>query len=599
MSAIEYRPSIDGLRAVAVMAVLLFHLSPELLPGGFVGVDIFFVISGYLITRIIDSECESGGFSFSRFYQRRISRIFPVFAAVTFAVLLGASLFYSPQDFASAGAVAVYAAFSATNIKLMGQGNYFKVSPDAQPYLHYWSLAVEEQFYLLFPVVISLAARWKVSRRKRVAGVALVALVSLGACVYLTGRNPTRAFYLLPTRAWELLAGCLLGLEPFVDASRLSIGIRRCLSIGGALLLGISFAWIRERMPFPGFVAVLPVVGTTMMIACPEEAQTLIQRMLSHRVCVFIGKISYSLYLWHWPVYCFIDYSWYDRPAMMLLVSKVVATTVLAWLSYRLLESPLRSWLNRPERKSLSFSLCGILVIVIAWLGYTIRRENYVSVSPDQVLSGGVTFAVAADRPRVVLMGDSHGAMYGKTLKELSREMDFTVHIISTQGNTPLPDSQVYRDSLAFLEKTRPQVTVMVLDWSSKLGNRPERLQTALTAIMPTTGHLILITQPPVLPRDASRDEFRQHGVHPVKEDADAAVKRQSANEYVRSLQSDRVKVLEVDSYFLTPEGEIRFTDSQGRQNYHDFTHLSGNGTDQIKDELRRELSAALHTKPR
>lgn len=594
MSAIEYRPSIDGLRAVAVMAVLLFHLHPDLLPGGFVGVDIFFVISGYLITKIIDSECESGGFSFSRFYQRRISRIFPVFAVVTFAVLLGASLLYSPQDFASAGAVAIYAAFSATNIKLMGQGNYFKMSPDAQPYLHYWSLAVEEQFYLVFPVVIYFLVRWKMSRGKRVALVALAALVSLGACIYLTGRNPTRAFYLLPTRAWELLVGCLLGLDPFVHASRFSPGIRRGLSVGGALLLGVSLAWIHEKMPFPGFVAALPVVGAAMIIACPEDAQTLIQRSLSHRFCVFIGKISYSLYLWHWPVYCFIDYSWYDRPASMRIASKVTITIVLALLSYRLLESPLRSMLNRPERKRLSFLACGIVVVLISLLGYSIRRENYVSVSPDDVLSGGVTFAAAADRPRVVLMGDSHGAMYGKVLKELSREMDFTVHIISTQGNTPLPDSRVYRDSIAFLEKTRPTVTIMVLDWSSKLDKHSERLQTALAAILPSTNHVILLTQPPVLPQDASRDAFREHGMHPVKENADVAAKRKSANEYVRSLQSDRVKILEVDAFFQTPTGEIRFTDSRGRQNYHDFTHLSGNGTDQVKAELRRELSVAL-----
>ncbi|RLS41757.1 MAG: acyltransferase [Planctomycetota bacterium] len=595
MSAIEYRPSIDGLRAVAVIAVLLFHFTPVLLPGGFVGVDVFFVISGYLITKIINAECERGEFSFSRFYQRRISRIFPVFAAVTFAVLIGASLIYSPQDFASAGAVAIYAAFSATNIKLMGQGNYFKMSPDAQPFLHYWSLAVEEQFYLVFPVLVYFAARWKMSRGKLVVCVALVAMVSLGACVYLTERNSTRAFYLLPTRAWELLAGCLLGLDPFVKAGAYSLGIRRFLSIGGASLLAISIVWIREKMPFPGFVAALPVSGAAMLIACPEASQTLVQRALSYRVCVFIGKISYSLYLWHWPVYCFIDYAWYDRSAIVRLVSKVLITIVLALLSYRLLESPLRSWLNRPERKGLSFSACGIVVVLISVLGYSIRLENYVNVSPDDVLLGGVTFAAAADRPRIVLMGDSHGAMYGKTLKELSREMDFTVHIISTQGNTPLPDSRVYRDSLSFLEKTQPPVTIVVLDWSSKLGKHPERLQTALAAILQHTNQVILITQPPVLPQAASRSGFREQGVHPVREDDVVAAKRQSSNEYVRSLQSDRVKILEIDSLFLTPGGEIRFTDSRGRQNYHDLTHLSGNGADQVKEQLRRELSALLY----
>ena len=181
MSIIKYRPAIDGLRAIAVISVLIFHLDKRLLPGGFVGVDIFFVISGYLITSIIIADCANGKFSFAQFYQRRISRIYPAFFIVSIAILIASFLLYLQQDFASAGATVMAAAFSVTNFKFLLQGNYFEVSQDAQPLLHFWSLAVEEQFYIVFPLIVYLAFRFKVSRitlSRILIGFACVSLIA-------------------------------------------------------------------------------------------------------------------------------------------------------------------------------------------------------------------------------------------------------------------------------------------------------------------------------------------------------------------------------------------------------------------------------------
>jgi peptidoglycan/LPS O-acetylase OafA/YrhL len=210
-AATEYRPAIDGLRAIAVLAVFFFHLDRAWLPGGFAGVDVFFVISGYLITSILQRDYERHqDLSFGRFYQRRIARLFPAFFTAALLTLAGAALIYSEQDLASAGINLAAVSLSVANLKFMLQGNYFTLSPDAQPYLHYWSLSVEEQFYLIFPALLLLLYRR--AGRHRLAALGVLCAISLIACIAVTYTRPTWAFYLLPTRAWELLVGAVLAV---------------------------------------------------------------------------------------------------------------------------------------------------------------------------------------------------------------------------------------------------------------------------------------------------------------------------------------------------------------------------------------------------
>ena len=208
-SAIRYEPSLDGLRAVAVLAVIVYHVLPRWLPGGFTGVDVFFVISGYLITRIILGQLDDGGFRLGSFYHRRVARIVPALAFVGFATLLAARFVYDSKHRGAAGLAFVMSITSLLNVKLCLQGNYFEASPLSQPFLHCWSLSLEEQFYLLYPLVLRRA--WRGGART--VGVVLAALgaVSLAAGIVATPRLPTAAFYLLPFRAWELLAGGLVG----------------------------------------------------------------------------------------------------------------------------------------------------------------------------------------------------------------------------------------------------------------------------------------------------------------------------------------------------------------------------------------------------
>ena len=261
---LAYRPEIDGLRAVAVISVFIFHLNHQWLPGGFVGVDIFFVISGYLITSILYNDCKAEMFSLARFYQRRIARIFPAFFTVALATIVVSAFVYSSLDFASAGANLVAASLSVANVKYMLQGNYFEISPDAQPFLHYWSLSVEEQFYVVFPLLLFLLSRYV--RHHLSLILMLIGLTSLIACIKLTQVNPVWAFYLLPTRAWELCAGSLLAVTPFAGIGRRANTAMHWLPTAGLLLIGGSFIAIHEGPSFPGWRAVFPIIGASAII---------------------------------------------------------------------------------------------------------------------------------------------------------------------------------------------------------------------------------------------------------------------------------------------------------------------------------------------
>ncbi len=299
MPGLPYRPSIDGLRAVAVLSVFVFHLNHDWLRGGFVGVDVFFVISGYLITSVLQRDFANGSTSLGAFYQRRIARLFPAFFAVALATVVGASFVFSSQELASTGANLVAAALSLTNVKLMFLEGYFETSADAQPFLHYWSLSVEEQFYLVFPGLLLLMR--DSTKRRRITVLAVLGILSLTTSLLVTWAAPNWAFYLLPARAWELAAGALLAVAlQGAPAPRLPSWFP-ALGLAGIL---ISFFVIDGDSGFPGYQVLLPVAGTICLLWPAGGGATVatpgVERLLSHGLLVALGRRSYSLYLWHW-----------------------------------------------------------------------------------------------------------------------------------------------------------------------------------------------------------------------------------------------------------------------------------------------------------
>lgn len=582
----EYRPAIDGLRAVAVLAVFLFHLNRKWLPGGFAGVDIFFVVSGYLIASIILRDCQKDRFSFARFYQRRIARLLPAFLAVGLATMLAAFFIYSAQDLASTGASLSAAAACVANLRLLLQANYFIQSPDAQPFLHCWSLSVEEQFYLLFPATFLLLYRYANSYRTQI--LAALFVVSFCACVWLTYTRPEWAFYLLPTRAWELLAGVIpatWNLRAPAKSKALA-----WLPTGGLLFIALSFFVISEEKPFPGYLAALPVAGTVCFLIPYNFPNNFAERFLSWSPLVAIGRMSYSLYLWHWPVFSLVDYKYYLASPLLRLTVKVLVTGIATVVCFVFLEKPGRAFLNQPNQRQLAHTvLCRSLAVLIV-LGLFVTSTNYIDADIGSIAKGGLRFNSSGGNGSMILMGDSNGSMYGKMARDLAKQLNLRLNVISVASGDPLPHSSgepspLWMASLAAVQQEKPEFLVLVCDWS-KLKDDKDRLGIAITELERFTNLVILITKPPELPKQATREGIRNGNRPPFFEDPTERAVRLRVNHLVESFQRENVAVVDIESLFSSSAGEVRFIDTTGHQLYQDNGHLSAVGANLVKPEL-------------
>lgn len=351
----HYRPEIDGLRAIAIAPVILFHAGLALFSGGFVGVDVFFVISGYLITGIILSDLDANQFSITSFYERRIRRIFPALFTVILACLPFAYAWMLPlqtQDFLQS--LAAVATFSS-NFLFWREGGYFGAASELKPLLHTWSLSVEEQFYFVFPVTVLLM--WRIARRNFLAILTIFCAASFAFAVWATDRYPGASFYLAPTRAWELLAGSICALIERKRAPRPS-------SLGGGLglvlILGSVFFFDADT-PTPGFHTLLPVIGSVLIVIFARPP-SLVARLLSLSPFVGLGLLSYSAYLWHQPLFAFARIRSLGEPALPLMMVLSGAAIALAWLTWHFIEQPFRRKDNRAlaKRATLFLTAAGL-----------------------------------------------------------------------------------------------------------------------------------------------------------------------------------------------------------------------------------------------
>lgn len=590
----QYWPEIDGLRTIAVLSVFLFHFQRSVLPGGFVGVDIFFVISGFLIGSILLNDISKKSFSISRFYQRRVSRIFPALIVVILFTLIAGSFLYSAQDLASLGINSSAAALSVINLKLMSQGSYFTVSSDAQPLLHYWSLAVEEQFYIIFPLLLYFIMRYL--RRPLLTMSALTAL-SFVICIWMTAFHPTVAFYSLPTRAWELLSGSSLALYRS-EGGRVREPVAGYAAWAGLALIVISVAVLREQSGFPGWIAAIPVLGTVLLIASSGDAKPLPLRLLARQGMVAIGKRSYSLYLWHWPVFSFVDYRFFEAHDAFRGALKIAITLALTELSYRFVEKPARSYLNVRSRRPILFIGTLLLIGMIAAGGVWLRKSLYFDVPPRMIPSGGFVVS-GGSNGTVILSGDSEAAMYGKEIASIARSRGFTLYAVGSAGSNELPgDLATHWPAVSkLIAEKKPDVLILVNAWADKLHDS-KSLRQALVYSLDHARHVIVITQPPILADNVSRENIRNGLRPPYFEPADRRQQRLAANRIVASLKSDRVSVLDVSPTFIGPDGGIIVLAPDHRMAFVDAHHLSDSGTAMARGALEAAIAKGL-TQPR
>ncbi len=368
MPSSPIRHDIQGLRALAILSVLLYHLAPNLLPGGFVGVDIFFVISGFVITATIRRQQYAGTFSIAGFYRKRIRRILPPLFLMMAAVLLVGWFLFPPYWYLQLAKSALATTVFGANFFFLRNTGYFDLSSTSLPLLHTWSLAVEEQFYLGFPLLLLLLQRYL--PRRIVAALSLLALGSLALSIYLVHPHPFAAFYLAPSRAWELLLGAVLALRP--PPRNLQPSLLTAASATGIALTAASFFLLQPDSPFPGVAALAPCLGAALLLYTGILPGSPLTRLLSIPPLVFVGNISYALYLWHWPILVFLrttaPISWQANPPLLLL-SAALAAFAAASLSWYLLERPLlQSPLPRYPWFRLAFAASSISLALTAAL---------------------------------------------------------------------------------------------------------------------------------------------------------------------------------------------------------------------------------------
>jgi len=501
-SNLVYRADIDGLRAIAVLAVIFYHAGVPGFSGGFVGVDIFFVISGFLITSIILKEVQTGTFSIARFYERRIRRIFPALYPVVFACFIGAAYLFHVIPFKQFGeSVATTAIFCSNYFFWLKSGDYFGAPSTELPLLHTWSLAVEEQFYIVFPLFLILINKYL--KKKYFPYILAMAIISFACSVYVVNINKSAAFYLAPTRAWELFVGSIISLNviPLIRTKWL----RSSVALLGILCISYSVLFYTEATLFPGMSALLPVLGAGLVIFSNQGGSSFVCRVLSFRPLVFTGLISYSLYLWHWPLLVFSKYYLMHDLIPQETVGVIVLTFIVSIFSWKFIEKPFRAKSPIFTRNHI-FAVSGVVMLVAFVAGGIVFLKNG---EPDRFADNAMIFSIENDpvwkpemwkggelvgknitavrlgeekkSPSFLLWGDSHAQALFPGLSVVAKHHGSAGFLISRGGVPPLLmigskkesySGQEFADILRFISVHKELKTVIL---ASSWGGNKER----------------------------------------------------------------------------------------------------------------------------
>ena len=510
----DYRPEIDGLRAIAIIPVVLFHLGFPWIRGGYLGVDVFFVISGYLITTLILRDHDRGQFGYTRFWLRRIRRIFPALVVMLVITSLAGKFLFIGTDLYSLGTTGFAALLSFANVVLWKLTNgYWGQTAETLPLLHTWSLSVEEQFYFLYPFLLSYLFRFS---KKTITNVILsLALISFATYLYGFKYHPSPTFYLLPTRVWELACGCLLAIAQWKGSWKYegnSIG-----AFLGLTVIIISFCYLPIGNSFPG-ATIFVVVGTLLVIAFATNQHGLARRLLATSPMVFVGKISYSLYLWHWPILVLTRNHFQGENSPVsnwILLSLIV---IVSMASYYVVEKTTRHWdrvlplafaafcVSGGVSFCLMMGLCAssdvLIYHTVLWRGrqYDVtpvqqewhgdlnkRMEGIQAPMRDRTYreayrTTGILKTYGSNGVDIVVLGDSHALMWAGVLDDVARDLKLNISFFTADGINPFrlsPGDAAYvegwsanneelflRVRLQKIGEWRPKVVMLLTRWS-------------------------------------------------------------------------------------------------------------------------------------
>ena len=638
MQANSYRADIDGLRAIAVLSVLFHHLSERLAPGGYVGVDVFFVISGYLITRIISREHETGRFSWARFFERRLRRLTPAVVVTIAATLAGGYALLTPTIYASTLKSSLATVLFSSNLFFWRelQAGYFAADAKLNPLLHTWSLGVEEQFYLLYPVLLLVLVR--LPRRWATGGLCMVAIASLGGAIHFLPGHEVAVFFLSPFRAWELVAGALLarGVLPEITSAR----GREIASLVGLAGILLPVALYTSQTRFPGLAALPPVLGTVLLLHAGGSGPSRIRSALQLRPLVFVGLISYSLYLVHWPLIVLTRFAVGLDEIEPWIPALLVASFALATLSYRFVEQPFRT---NPAftRRGVFGGAAAMSALVIAFALLGLRQNGFAhrfdarALAHDRAGAPTIPFVECDDRAlrspsewcslgdesvdaSLLLWGDSHLLAWAPALDELLAAQQRRAIFLPNSACPPLLGVELAAKPgctdrnariLQFLENS-PELKQVVLVgyWRSYFEGK-----TRLTFAAPTTGDsrevapaaltdtverlsrggvsTVLLGPVPVydksVPLALALQSKLGRDLLPMPLESHR-MRHRRFYETVAALSPDRARVVDPAEWMCRPHCAV---EHDGIALYRDAHHLSRDGALTYQSELARALS--------
>ena len=641
--------------------MILFHLGFAWLPGGFLGVDVFFVISGYLIGSLISRDLAAGTFTFGNFWARRVRRIMPALLTMVLLTLVASSVLVTSGQLASIGWDALAASFSYANIWMFSKfGNYWGPAAETSPFLHAWSLSVEEQFYLVFPLFLVALARWKIANTRALA---IVALLSFGAFLIVSAKNPTLSFYILPTRAWELLLGALTAASAAHVADRVPLRWQGLASAAGLGLIVASLFLVDGKTGL-GASTALPALGAALVLLYSDGGNRA-NALLSSKPFVFIGRISYSLYLWHWAIIIIAGMVQLRTAKPVPLVWVVGLTAASSLLSHYLVEKPARA-----SAKGV-WVAAALLLVVTGVSAASIRRASHSEVTGDystvlyysayydatpiqetpvQVADtnpndpslgnwagvtgkvpnpqwadaykhGGIPGGTRAygERADLLLIGDSHGCMWGKTVDEVSTELGLAAAFFTFDGNVPFFPIPVQpgaahgtgftdemflefsNELLKDIDRWKPRVVIFASRWESKNAQDFRNVEMLVDYASKAGARLLFINNPPRLPWEnvSAVSSLALLGVKPLDPqpryvEAPKVRKLDAANRRLRQLVGRTPGARLLDVYSALRKGE-QVEVLNGRDVlYFDDDHLSYRGTSLFKAALAGEISSLL-----
>ena len=473
---ITYRNEIDGLRAISVIAVILYHAG-HIIPGGFVGVDVFFAISGFLITSILINEFKNDKFKLRKFWARRIRRILPLATFVSLITLLLGYLILDNESLKHLSLSSIYQSFFSANFYFISRGDYFAPNSEFQPLLHMWSLSLEEQFYFFYPFLLLLFLRYFKNLKILLF---LITLFSFVVGIYLVNNSPGVAFYLLPGRAWELSAGGLIAL---IFYEKKINHLANFIDLAGIGLIVIPTLILNKNSIFPGYNALMPVLGTCLILI-PKARGSILKNFLSTKPLVYLGKISFSLYLWHWPIWVFANSTFIDL-TMLNLICYLVLIFILSSLTWHCVEEPFRR-LKFFKANNITY-LFGALLISTIYISslFIYKSDGFISNSTeyDKTLSNDINYVGLKYESRYdfygvdigntkkkgnydfVLWGDSHGMVHAEIISKLANQNGLLGKAFLKGGFPPMINVWKPFHQKRFPKKETVEINLKRLNW--------------------------------------------------------------------------------------------------------------------------------------